>query len=237
MNNDSLWLSMILDRVRSELEGLCSELGILKECSLVLESLVESHPVWFEGKKKRTVVAVVLYVSLLISKGPRRGVLREALDLAGVSKVSLKDAVSKLIMVDWNFGYVYLNPRFYAALRKRTVLPRYVVPLALSEIIRVRMMKTSPGLYEFLDVYCRKNAGKDCVTALFENPVVIKEIIVSKYRVSIVAKRVAERFFAPIVDVLEMEEPPGNLAELLLSNPDELHKLLVVHASRLKQTP
>ncbi|MEM4489984.1 MAG: hypothetical protein QW816_02135 [Desulfurococcaceae archaeon] len=232
MDNGSLWLSMILDRVRSDLEGLCSELGVLKECNLVLESLVESHPVWFEGKKKRTIVAVVLYVSLLISRGPRRGVLKEILDLVGVSKVSMRDAVSRLINVDWDLGLVYLNPRFYSALRKRISLPGYVVPLMLSEVIRARLSRISPGLYEFLDLQCKKTTGRDCVAVLLEDPAVIRDIIVSKYGSLVVAKRVAERFFAPIVDALGIEKTPRELAELLVSDPGELRKLIISHVPR-----
>ena len=234
MNSDSVWLSMILERVRLELDELCSEFGVSRECGLVLESLVEAYPVWFEGKKKKTIVAVVLYVSLLINRGVRRGVLSEVLDATGVSKVSIRDAVSRLMEVDWDMGLIYLNPRFYSALRKRIVLSGYVVPFVFSEVVRARLTRAIPGLYEYLDAQCKKNTGRDCVTLLFEEPAVIRDIIMAKYNAPVVAKRIAERFLAPVIDALGLENSPRSLAELLLSNPDELRRLLVAHIPRGK---
>ncbi|MEM4487996.1 MAG: hypothetical protein QXK88_04240 [Desulfurococcaceae archaeon] len=234
MTTEPLWLSMILDRVRPDLEELCSELVVLKECNLVLDSLVESHPLWFEGKKKKTVTAAILYISLLVSRGPRRGVLREALDLAGISKVSLRDALSRLVEVDWSLGVVYFNPKFYSALRKRVALPGYVVPLMLSEVIRAKLSRVSPGLYEFLNVQCKKGVGKDCVSTLLENPATVRDIIISKYGTPIVARRIAERLFASIIEVIGVEKSPAELAELFTSNPEELRKLLASSARSSK---
>jgi len=226
MNSDFPWLSMILERVRPGLSDLCSELGVSRECSLVLESLVEAYPVWFEGKKKRTITATVLYVSLLLSNGPRKGVLRRALDAAGVSKVSLREATLRIVNVDWDLGFVYLNPRVYAALRKRTSLPGYVLPLTPRDVVRAVFSRISPGLYEALNVECKKSTGRDCITLLFENPALVRDVLVNRYREPVVAKRIAEKIFTSIVEVLHISESPRKLVELLYGNPDEVRRIL-----------
>lgn len=236
MSGDSPWLSMILSRVRPGLEDLCSKLGVLKECSMVLESLVESHPVWFEGKKKRTIIASVIYISLLISNGPKRGVLKNVIDLTGISKVSLGDAVSRLIKVDWELGLVYLDPRLYSALRKRVVTLNHVVPATLSEIIRARLSRVFPGLYESLTALCKKSTGKDCVTLLLEDPIVIRDIIVNKYGSPLIAERVIEKMLAPVIDILGIKKLPRELVDMLFNNPDELRELMISHAHRSKRT-
>ncbi|MEM4481156.1 MAG: hypothetical protein QXV04_00275, partial [Desulfurococcaceae archaeon] len=62
----------------------------------------------------------------------------------------------------------------------------------------------------------------------------VRDIIISKYGTPIVARRIAERLFASIIEVIGVEKSPAELAELFTSNPEELRKLLASSARSSK---
>jgi len=226
MIDDGVWIKAIVYRVKPELEEVCPYFSLEELCNTVLDCIGIAFPRWFEGKKARTIAGTVLYISMLIARGPQRGTLKKVLESVGVSKPSIREAVSRLVVVDWDLGVVYLSPRLYSILSKRVALPPYVVPYTREEVVRVRLRKSMPGIYEFLETQCRRVLAKDCVEILFEDPAVLRNIIVERYSVPLVAKRVAERFLAPVGEALGLDITPKKLAELLIENPEELKRLL-----------
>lgn len=224
--DESLWTLFILDRIRPELEALCADYGVEKVCTNVLESIAEVFPTWFEGKKKKTIVASILYISQLISRGPKRGILKLVLDSTKATKPAVNDAVSKLVRVNWELGVIYFNVKFFVALKKKISLPEYIVPYTVSDVVRIKLRLSFPGLFELLEIICKKNTGKDCISLLMEDPAKLRDLILERYGLPLVAKRIAEKILRPLVEELDIDVPVPRLADLFLDNPEELEKIL-----------
>jgi len=225
-DDESLWTSFILDRIRHELDAVCADHGIEKVCTSVLESIAEVFPTWFEGKKKKTIVASILYISQLISRGPKRGILKLILDSTKATKPAVNDAVSKLVRVNWELGVIYVNVKFYVALEKRISLPDYIVPYTVSDVVRVKLRLSFPGLFELLEIICKKNTGKDCISLLIEDPAKLRDLIIERYGLPLIAKRIAERILRPMVEELEIDVSVPKLTDLFLGDPEELKRIL-----------
>lgn len=226
MGDEFVWFKSVVGKVKSDLDELCPVFGVDRFCGVVLDGFLEVDPLWFEGRRSRTIVASVLYVSVLLGRGPRRGLLKKVLDAVGVSKPSLRDAVTRFAFVDWEDEVVYLNPRLFNVLSKKIDLPEYVVPYVAKEVVRVKLKKAAPGLYEYFELQCVKEVGRDCVSLLFEDPAVFRDIVLKRYSVPVIARRIIERYLAPIVDALGLDEAPKKLAELLINNPKEFKSFL-----------
>jgi len=227
VDNESAWIKSIVERVKSDLDELCPVFGVDKLCYAVLESFLMVDPLWFEGRRSRTIVASILYISVILGKGPRRGLLKKVLDAVGVSKPSLREAIAKFILIDWEDEVVYLNPRLYDFLSKKIDLPEYVIPYIAKEVVRFKLRKTAPGLYEYFELQCVREVGKDCVSLLFENPVIFRDIVLKRYSIPVIARRIIERYLVPIIDALGLDEAPKKLAELLINNPEEFKGFLL----------
>ncbi|MEM1645527.1 MAG: hypothetical protein QXL96_06630 [Ignisphaera sp.] len=225
-NNESLWLSFIIDRIRPELNTVCADYGVEGMCIAVLESIAEVFPTWFEGKKKKTIIASILYISKLIAKGPRRGTLKLILDSTKATKPAVNDAVSKLIKVNWELGIIYTNVKFFVALKKRISIPDYIVPYTVAEVVRVKLRLTFPGLFELLEIICKKNTGKDCISLLIEDPAKLRDVILERYSLPLIVKRIAEKILRPLVEELDVNIPVPKLVDLFMDNPEELKKIL-----------
>lgn len=225
-SDESLWTSFILDRIRPELDAICADYGVEKMCAAVLESIAEVLPTWFEGKKKKTIIASILYISQLMTKGPRRGILKSVLDGTKATKPAVNDAVSKLIRVNWELGVIYVNAKFFVALKKRISIPDYIVPYTVAEVARVKLRLTFPGLFELLEIICKKNTGKDCISLLMEDPAKLRDVILERYSLPLIAKRIAEKILRPLVEELDIDIPVPKLADLFVDNPEELKKIL-----------
>ncbi len=226
MGDDVVWLANVLAGVRSDLEVLCSRFGVLNVCGFVLESVAEVFPTWFSGRRRRVLVASIVYLSLLIARGARKGFLKQVLDLCGASKPAVRDAVSRFAFVDWDAGFVYLDPNLYESLSRKMRLPQHVKRYTISDFVKNRIWSYAPGLYQHLEVVCMRNSKKDCITLLFENPDEFKNILLSIYKTPLVAKLVAEKLFTPIAEALQIAESPQKLAEKLFTNPEDVAKLL-----------
>lgn len=226
MASDVFWLADVLAGVRGELSSLCTRFGVLNVCLSVLESVAEVFPTWFSGRKKRVIAGSILYISLLIAKGAKKGFLRAALAECGASKPSVRDAVSALIHVGWGHGIVYLDPRLYEAIGKRISLPSHVRPYTVREVVRSRIEAFAPGLYNSLELSCRRASGKDCVSLMLSDPKTFIDVVTNSFRAQVVAKRILENFVAPVAKALSVKESPQKLVEVLLSNPEEFKRVL-----------
>jgi hypothetical protein len=232
---EKAWTRLLLDKVKVELEPICSNYGVRDVCEAVLESIAEMFLTWFEGKKKKTIVATVLYISLLIAKGVKRGILKTVLDRTDASKPAVNDAISNFVKVNWELGIVYMNPKLYTVLRNRLEIPSHVIPYTMSEIIKVKLRMAYPGLFEFLEILCQKNTGRDCISLLLEDPAKLRDLILTRYNIPLIAKRIAEKLIAPIVEELDINIPVSILADLFVNNPNELRKILSSNLQRTSQ--
>lgn len=226
LNDEYIWLKPLIDRVKIDLDELCPVFEVRDLCGIVLESIAEVDPLWFEGKKSKTLSSAILYIAILLSKGLRRGYLKKILEATGASKPTVREAISRFAIVDWEDDIVYLNPKFYTTISRKIKLPEYVVPYIPKEVVKIKLRKATPGLYEYFDLQCVKDVGKDCVSLLFENPAIFRDIVLKRYEVPVVAKRIVERFLTPIVKTLDIDETPRELAELLLKNPEKFKNII-----------
>lgn len=69
----------------------------------------------------------------------------------------------------------------------------------IRETIRNYAKNVVPVLLYTVDLYCRKLAGKDCVTILLEEPRTLRDILVKVYDLSPTVNPIARMFLYPIV--------------------------------------
>ena len=220
MGGDAVWLADLLAGVRFELESLCHRFGVASVCGAVLEGFAEALPSWFSGRKRRVIASVVLYTSLLIARGVRKGLLKDVLDAFDVSKPSFRDAFSRVAFVDWDTGLVYLEPRLFEALSKRMRLPGHVGRYSVGEVVRNRVEKVYPGLYSSLDLVCMKSCGKSYLKTLLEEPEIARDAVL-KLSTPRIAKWIVEKTVHTIAELLDVDTEPSKIAELLFEDPDK----------------
>ncbi|MEM1608227.1 MAG: hypothetical protein QXG81_02985 [Ignisphaera sp.] len=219
MGGDAIWFVDVLAGVRGELESLCHGFGVASVCSAVLEGFAEALPSWFSGRKRRVIASVILYTSLLIARGVRKGLLKDVLEALGVSKPSFRDAFSRVAFVDWDTGLVYLEPRLFEALSKRVRLPGHVRRYSVGEVVRNRVEKVYPGLYSSLDLVCMKSCGKSYLKTLLEEPEMARDAVL-KLSTPGVARWIVEKSVATIAELLDIDAEPSKVAQLLFEDPE-----------------
>ncbi|MEM0026678.1 MAG: hypothetical protein QXT53_02595 [Ignisphaera sp.] len=223
--SDAVWLADVLAGVKGELEPVCSRYAISGVCGAVLEGVAEVFPTWFSGRRKSVVAAVILYLSLLIARGVRKGFLKDSLDLLKASKPAVIDAFSRIAFVDWDSGVLYLDQKLFNALAKKIKLQKHVKPYSFREVVRNRVVKVYPGIYSYLDFLCTKLSGKDFLKTLLEEPATARKVLLEVSVEWRVVEGVAEKIMETIAELLGVGEKPQKLAQLLFENPEELGKV------------
>ncbi|MEM4789050.1 MAG: hypothetical protein QXM55_03315 [Ignisphaera sp.] len=95
----------------------------------------------------------------------------------------------------------------------------------IREYIERYLNNIIPGIHYILSIYSFRLYGKNYIDLLIEETEKLKDVLISATGSQITAKIIARIILTPLANIAT-NRSPEELADLLINNPTELHKII-----------